>query len=187
MTEVSCNVALSKEKRGEKPMDARRNILIAVDDSEATKRAITYVATMLGGEKDFHIHLMHRLPSYPPELLEFGGTENPELEKEKEAEIRNLQAKWLKEAEKAAKIVFDSAKGVLRQAGVPMRMVNTHCCSAAPGENLVTDILEDATTHACSTIVIGRESFSGLKRLYKHHVADELVRRGQGLTIWVVE
>ena len=37
------------------------------------------------------------------------------------------------------------------------------------------------------TIVAGRQSFSVLRELFEHHLADELVRHGQGLTIWVVE
>lgn len=168
-------------------MDASRNILIAVDDSEASKRAVAYVAMMIGGKEGFHVRLVHVLPSFPPELLEFGGAENPDVEEEKEAEMRDAQAEWLKEAEKTAAHVFENAKAILRRSQVPTQTVATHCCTAVPGENIVTDIPEDARAHACGTVVIGRESFTGLKKHYAHHVADELVRRGHGLTIWVVE
>jgi K+-sensing histidine kinase KdpD len=52
---------------------------------------------------------------------------------------------------------------------------------------LVTEILEAAQAESCDTIVVGRETFTGLDRIFKHHVADDLIRRGQGYTIWVVE
>jgi nucleotide-binding universal stress UspA family protein len=168
-------------------VDANRNILIAVDDSEATNRAVAYVAMMIGGKRGFHVRLVHVLPPLPPELLEFGGAENPVVEEEKEAEMRDAQAKWLKEAEKKAATVFESAKATLRQARVPLRTVETYCCPAVPGERFVADLLEDARTHACGTVVMGRESFTGLRRFFVHHFADELIRQGHGLTVWVVE
>ena len=37
------------------------------------------------------------------------------------------------------------------------------------------------------TVVVGRHSFCGLKRLFQHHVGEELVRTGKGITIWVVK
>jgi nucleotide-binding universal stress UspA family protein len=168
-------------------VDANRNILIAVDDSEAASRAVAYVAMMIGGRRGFYVRLVHVLPPLPPELMEFGGAENPAVEEEKEAEIRDAQARWLKQAEKTAAPVFESAKAVLRRARVPMRAVTTYCCPSVPGENFVTDLLEDARTNACGTVVIGRESFTGLRRFFAHHFADELVRQGHGLTICVVE
>ena len=168
-------------------MNANRNILIAVDDSEAMQRAVAYVAMMIGGKEGFRVRLVHVLPPLPPELMEFGGAENPGVEEEKEAAIHDAQARWLKDAEATAAPVFENAKAILRQARIPMRSVTTYCRPAVPGENVVTDLLEDARTNACGTVVIGRESFTGLRRLFGHHFADELVRQGHGLTIWVVE
>jgi K+-sensing histidine kinase KdpD len=52
---------------------------------------------------------------------------------------------------------------------------------------MVTDILEAAQADRCETIVVGRHSFTLLQRIFRHPVADELIRRGQGYTIWVVE
>ena len=55
------------------------------------------------------------------------------------------------------------------------------------GQSIVTDILEAAQADRCETIVVGRHSFTMLQRIFTHYVADELLRRGQGYTIWVVE
>lgn len=43
------------------------------------------------------------------------------------------------------------------------------------------------TVSQASTIVVGRQSFSRLRDLFHYHVANELVRKGQGFSIWVVE
>ena len=50
-----------------------KHILIAVDNTEASHRAVHYVAAMLGGRRGFHVRLLHVLPPFPPELLECGG------------------------------------------------------------------------------------------------------------------
>jgi nucleotide-binding universal stress UspA family protein len=39
----------------------------------------------------------------------------------------------------------------------------------------------------CDTVVIGRKSLSWLRELIDGDPAEELVRRGKGFTIWVVE
>jgi K+-sensing histidine kinase KdpD len=51
----------------------------------------------------------------------------------------------------------------------------------------VTNILEGARANQCGTVVVGRQSFSWLQELFQHHIGEELIRRGQGLAIWVVE
>ena len=41
-------------------MDVSKRILIAVDDSEASMRAVAYVATIIGGQTNFSIYLIQR-------------------------------------------------------------------------------------------------------------------------------
>lgn len=54
-------------------------------------------------------------------------------------------------------------------------------------QDLVLDLLESARTLNCGTVVVGRESFHGLKALVTPHVGDTLIRQSHGLTVWVVE
>lgn len=168
-------------------MNPKARILIAVDDSEVSHRAVDYVAMMIGRRRGFRVYLFHILPSYPPELLEHGGSENPDLEERIEAEMRSKQAEWLEEAERASQLMLDKAKAILHDAGVPTRSIATQFYVPIRGENLVSDILLQAKADDCDTIVVGRETFSGLQRLLQHHVADDLIRRGYNHTIWVVE
>ncbi len=53
--------------------------------------------------------------------------------------------------------------------------------------NIADDILEAARERDCGTVVVGRDSFTGWQRLFRHHVAEDLVDEGKGLSIWVVE
>jgi nucleotide-binding universal stress UspA family protein len=164
-------------------MSVYHNLLIAVDGSEATARAVTYVASIIGRHRHVRLHLWHVAPILP-ELLEFGGSEQVQVEENREAEIAKLRLGYL---EDLAQAVFAQAQAILNHAGVPAGAVETHFLTTINGEDVIQNLLEAAQTSACDTIVVGRQSHSWLRELVQHHVADELVRKGEGFTIWVVE
>ena len=164
-------------------MSVCQNLLIAVDDSEATARAVTYVASIIGKRRDVRLHLLH-VASIPPEFLEFGGSENPQVEEHRETELAKSRLGYL---EDLAQAVFARAQAPLVHAGVPAGAVETHVLTTIDGGDLIQKLLEAAQTNTCDTIVVGRQSHSWLRELVQHHLADELVRQGEGFTIWVVE
>src|SRR5690348_17725839 len=94
-------------------------LLIALDDSEATRRAIEYVAKFVGRRKGFHICLVHVLRPLPPDLLEHGGSEDPSKEVLLERDLRAEQSRWIATAKRAAQKNLDQAGTVLRKTGVP--------------------------------------------------------------------
>ncbi len=53
-------------------------ILIAVDGSEHSARALHYVGMLLRDTCDVQVTLFHVLKPMPRELLEHGGSEDPE-------------------------------------------------------------------------------------------------------------
>jgi nucleotide-binding universal stress UspA family protein len=164
-------------------MSVYHNLLIAVDDSAATARAVAYVASIVGKHRHVRLHLLHVAPILP-ELLEFGGSENPQVKDNSEAELAKSRLDFL---EDLAQAVFAQAQAILDHAGVPASAVNTHFLTTINAEDVIQNLLEVAQTNACDTIVVGRRSHSWLRELVHHHVADELVRKGEGFTIWVVE
>ena len=91
-------------------MPNAKNILIAIDDSTASYRAVTYVGSIIGGREDFRICLLHASPPLPRELLEFGGSSDPQQEERAEARIHAEQARWLEAVAQAAEPVFTRAK-----------------------------------------------------------------------------
>lgn len=168
-------------------MEVNKRMLIAIDTSEASHRAVDYVAALIGGRRGFHLCLAHVLPPFPPRLLEHGGAETPEVEEEIESAMRDEQASWLEQAEREAQPMLEQAVAKLHEARVPKSGIKTQCVTSIGGKDIVTELLEVAQADDCDTIVVGRESFTGLQRFLKHHVADELIRRGRQHTIWVVE
>jgi nucleotide-binding universal stress UspA family protein len=122
-------------------MNTKGSILIAVDDSEVSHRAVEYVATILGRRRGFRVYPLHILPSFPPELLEHGGSENPDVEGEIEAKMRSKQSDWLEEAKRASRPILEKAQAMLHDAGVPVRSITTRFYAPISGENLASDIL----------------------------------------------
>jgi nucleotide-binding universal stress UspA family protein len=166
-------------------MKNSKRLLIALDDSEASRKAVEYVSAMIDGRPGYHVCLLHGLPPVPP--FEHGGAEDPMLEEILDANLQKKRAEWLQRERQAAQPLLEKAKGVLRRSQVSENTITTRFAFASNVDVLVTEIVEAAQAENCDTIIVGRETFTGLNRLFKHHVADDLIRRGHGYTIWVVE
>ena len=98
---------------------ANKRLLIAVDDSDASMRAVRYVADTIGGRDGFQVRLFHVLPPLPPELLEFIGSSDPAEEAQMQAKQKAEQAEWLKKAKKAEQPIFQKARAISGRGGIP--------------------------------------------------------------------
>ena len=136
-------------------------------------------------EGDFEFVLGYVLPPLPTELLEFGGAENPEKEEKLGKELKGEQKRWLSVARRKARDVFRGAHMVLRRAGVPGSVMKTTTIYLPEGQDPVDKLLEMAAVHRCHTIVIGRHHVSRFQELFGGDLAEKLVRRVHGPTIWV--
>jgi nucleotide-binding universal stress UspA family protein len=154
-------------------------LLVVVDDSPATKRALEYVAQVASRRRDFRICLAHALPSPPPELVEFRGAE--------EARLRAYKRRWISVVEMTEQRALNRANAVLRRGGIAEKAIEAHYCNLVDASRATDEILGLARLRKCDTVVIGRDSLSWLGELIHGDPAEELVRQGKGLTIWVVE
>lgn len=168
-------------------MKANRNILVAVDDSEASDRAVDYVAQIVGGRREFHILLLHVPTPMPPQLLEHGGAENPAQARRAQAELRTAQGELLEEMATMAQPIFARAQNRLREAHIAAENVKTELFMPPAEQTLDTSILQAARAHDCHTIVVGKEAFSWLRELFQGHMADKLVQQADGRTLWIVQ
>ena len=164
-----------------------KHILIAVDDSEASYRAVAYVGSIMSGCEGFRVCLLHALPPLPREFLEFGGSEDPQHEEREETRLQTEQARWIEAVAQAAEPVFTRAKQILHEARVPADAVETQIVDTVNTQDIVLNILETAHARHCGTVVVGRQVHHGLKALLTSHVSDALMSQGEDLAIWVVE
>ena len=179
--------ANSRSVGGTRP--GQNRLLLVVDASPSSKSAVEYLAKVLGHRRGFQVCLAHFLKPLPPILLEFGGAENPDQERQLDAQLHRDQQRWIDSAKRKAEPALSWARGRLRQAGLPATSLSTQFSDPAhEHDNGSDEILELARRNSCRTIVVGRSSLSWLKRITAGKgLAEKLVQQGKGLTIWIVE
>jgi nucleotide-binding universal stress UspA family protein len=171
-------------KRPELPIT---KLLVVVDNSLASMRAVAYVGQFLGGRRGFRVCLAHTLPSPPARMREFAGAENPQKEDWLEARLHASRALWVSAAKRKASGSLELAYAELRRAGFAGGEIEVRFCYPRDRRNAPQEILTLARACGCKTVVVGRRSLSWLRALLQTNPADELVRLGNGFTTWVVE
>jgi len=154
-------------------------LLVVVDESPATKRALEYVARVASRHRDLQVCLAHALPSPPPELVEFRGAEK--------ARLRAYKRRWISVDKMTEQRALDRANTVLRRGGLARGAIEAHYCYLVDASLATQEILGLARSRKCDTVVIGRDSLSWLSELIHGDPAEEIVRQGKGFTIWVVQ
>jgi len=168
---------------------SQNRLLLVVDDSPSSKAAVDYVAKVLGHRRGFQVCLAHFLPPLPPILLEFGGSENPEKEKQLETQLRSDQQQWVDIERKKAEPALNWARGRLRKAGLPPTSLTAQFSDPADEQDSASqEILHQARRNDCGTIVVGRRSLSWFRRITAgKDLAEQLVEQGKNVTVWIVE
>lgn len=162
-------------------------LLVVIDESQASKRAVSYVAEIIGRRRRFKVCLAHTLPEIPAHLSEHGGAENPSEEEKLDRALHSDQKQWIVAAKKNAQPALARARTVLRKAGLTASSIEEGYSDPAEGRALGDEILELASERKCDTIVVGSESLSRWRQLLGNDPVEELLRRGKGFTVWVVE
>ena len=162
-------------------------LLVVVDNSLASMRAVAYVAQTLCGRRGFRICLAHTLPSPPAGMMEFAGAKGPGKEEWLEARLHASRALWASTAKRKASASLEHAYAELRRAGFARGEIEIHFCYPSDRRNAPKEILTLARELGCHTIVVGRRSLSWLREFLQTNPADEIVRLGNGFTTWVVK
>jgi nucleotide-binding universal stress UspA family protein len=162
-------------------------LLLVIDESPGSKQAVDYVAGVIGRRRGFYICLLHLLPPLPPELLEFGGAEDPGKEQKLEAELRQEQQAWIASTIESAKPAVEEAVQALHKTGLPNDEIELVFSGPVEARNAADAVLDQAVANRCPTIVLGHASHSWFQELVGHHLAERLLRQAKGITIWVVQ
>ena len=147
-----------------------KNILIAVDESENARRAVDYVAQMLGGIKGFLICIMHVI-SEPEEDFFQNDSE---------------KTKWLNEYKEKTDAMLEDYRKILIKAGfnennVKVRSVLRYCPSMAECIMIERDEIK------YDTIVLGRHGISRSEQFLFGSVSSKIVNHAKDCTVWVVQ
>jgi len=147
-----------------------KNILIAVDESENARRAVSYVGQLLGGLPGFKITVLHVVPE--PEDDYFPTA----VEKEK----------WLSKYVQKIEALLEEYRQILIQKGfdpkdVSVRSTLRYCPSMAEC------ILAERDEARYSTIVVGRQGLSRSEEFLFGSISSKIVNHARNCTVWVVE
>ena len=167
-------------------LDRYQRIMIAVDETEASLKAVQYVARMMAGRKDVHVRLFHVLPPLPPDLLEHGGSELPEQEQLLSDQLRMAQHKWTAQARQSAQRSLDSALVVLVEHGIPSQNLSTAFSTSVNPTDISAEILRAAGEWDCATVVTGRHDLPWMQEILHRHVGDQVVQSGKDTAVTVV-
>lgn len=159
-------------------------ILVAVDESEHSSRAVKYVGSLLRGNPDAEITLFHVLRPMPRGLLEHGGSENPAGEAQLSQQLREDQEAWIQQETEAECPVLMKACETLTQSGFERSRV---ALRIGHEEDVARNVLEEAASGNHDTIVVGRHGTSRVKRLFGGGVTEQILRDAEGFAVWVVE
>jgi nucleotide-binding universal stress UspA family protein len=147
-----------------------KNILIAVDESENARRAVSYVGQLLGGLPGFKILVLHVIPE--PEDDYFPTAPQKE--------------EWLsKNVEKIEALLEDYRRLLIENgfdpADVRVRSTLRYCPSMAKC------ILSERDETQYSTIVVGRQGLSRSEEFLFGSISSKIVNHARNCTVWVVE
>jgi nucleotide-binding universal stress UspA family protein len=162
-------------------------VLVATDGSENAIRALSYVGRVLRNAPDCCITLLHVTKALPPELLEHGGSEDPQTERAKEEQIDRQIEEWKGSQRNSAAAILASGRETLQGEGVSDQRIEAELVEPAPHEAVAQRILEEAQAGGYDTIVVGRRGMSMMEKLLYGSVTEGLLRKAEGFTIWVVQ
>jgi nucleotide-binding universal stress UspA family protein len=145
-------------------------ILLAVDESENARRAVSYVAELLGGVEGFEVTIMHVIP-LPDEDFFLTVSE---------------KEKWLSQYKSRIDTVLEEYRQILIGAGfhpndVSVRSPTRYCPSMAEC------ILAERDEREYGTIVVGRQGLSRTEEFIFGSISSKIVTHARNCTVWVVE
>ncbi|MHB8068324.1 MAG: universal stress protein [Desulfobaccales bacterium] len=158
-----------------------QKILVPLDSSDGAWHAVDYVARTLGQTPGVEVTLLHILSGLPPALWDDGHILQ---DQEREARQR-LVASWQTDQEKKWQDLVAKARNHLQAAGIPAAAVTAKF--KPKYYDVAEDILSEATSEKCSTIVMGRRGLGKAKALLLGSVTTKVVQNAKGVAVTIVE
>jgi nucleotide-binding universal stress UspA family protein len=156
---------------------AVKKILLAVDSSPASMKAVEFVASLLGGH-GYEISIFHAIPGL--EAIHFDLSENcrPELP-EVDMSGTCLETFKLKVAR-----LFRDVKDMLMTSGFESEKISEKVISGVRSRSEA--IVKEAEDGGFGTIVVGRRGLSKVEAFFMGRVGHEVVYGGKMFSVWVV-
>lgn len=146
------------------------HIVIAVDGSENSRRAVAYVGGLIGGLTGFTVTLLHVI--HAPEEDFFSSPQERE--------------RWIRSGRKKVDGWITDYRNQLIDHGVDAGDVSIRAIER-DGPSLARLILAEMTFLEAGTIVLGRQGLSRKEEFLFGSVSKQIVSHGRNCTVWVVQ
>jgi len=120
----------------------------------------------------------------PRELMEHGGSENPDMEHQLGEQLRKDQQEWMQAEETREYPILERARGRLSETGFPTDRVVLKLGYAG---DLVDTILDEVRAGGYGTLVITKHGQPDAAHLFSHNIAERLSRDLSGVALWIIE
>ena len=147
-----------------------KHLLIAVDESESSKRAVLYVADLLGGFPGFTVTLCSIIPA----------PEEDFFDREEQAQA------WIKEKRAQVGKMLENYREVLMQSGFSGDKVSIRSI-VNKGKSFAEAILSMRCDITCCTVVVGRHHKSRTEEFLFGSTSSKLIHEAKNCAVWVVE
>ena len=149
-----------------------KRVLIGIDSSDNALRAVDHAGFMLAGT-DCRTTLFHSLR----QLRRFVPLEACEAAPE-------IEALWRQKTSERVAPYLDRAREMLLKAGLKETQISIKVVEGS--RSAASDILQEARSSRCGTIVLGRRGLTGLKELIMGSVTAKVLQASADLAVWIV-
>ena len=152
------------------------NLLLAIDDSDATNHMVKYVADLAPQLRDCKVRLVAIVPNLPGDSQQLAAL----LDRCEQLELHGDEDQHQELI--TAQAMLRDFKYQLVAAGLSAAAVSSKILSECLG--VAQDLHDEAMAQECDTIVVGRRS-AALSHLFGS-VSEKLVKKAHPLSVWVV-
>jgi len=146
-----------------------QKILLAVDGSDTSARAVRYVCNIAPLVQGAEVCILHVYPEPPPDYYTQGGR------------LDNYKAM----REKRAKEMLDEAAAQLIKAGLPESKISRRV-EMAEGRTISEVVLEARAQGEFGTVVAGKRGVSKAEEFLFGSISNALARHSKNFTSWIV-
>lgn len=163
-------------------------ILLAIDPSEASRKAVEFTGKALGpsGGKGCSITLLHVVDSLPDFILT--GAKNPQTA----SAYQQVAKDWSTASRGEGEKLLVQYQKQLEAAGIPNSALSTRLVvkEALPESKKVVaalTIIDEMKSGGFDVVCLGRRGASAASGSFPGSVAEKVLREAQGRTVWVVD
>jgi nucleotide-binding universal stress UspA family protein len=159
------------------------NVLIAVDGSRNSRRAVEYAGRLFAPNPEARLVLFQILSAISRMNLDKKEIKTIDARKAERPDLAGLY--WRAEDEEEMNNFFAEAKDLLVKAGVKPEQIRSKF--GVKKAEIADGILEEAELGNYDTLILGRRGVSRVREVFSGSVSTKVVREARGCAVCVVE